>query len=213
MASLPSFVELMASLGLNQTTKTPDYPSKSTFSSPSASPRLIGAAMPSHSRSKSTQSLRDSASRAKISRYSPYSTNVTDIHQSMNELSVNVYGSVSDLAANTPISSYVRRKTPGGSPTSPTFSSHERDDSPPPPTPLIPVTVPTIPNLWPTSASSDTFPLTPKDSELLDDYSFGEAVKGHRRGRHSVGIRISTPPRSADLTPHYPRSRSLAHLT
>jgi len=131
--------------------------------------------------------------------------------RSTNKLSVNVYGSASDLAANTPISSYVRRKTPGTSPTSPTFSQESRDSPPP-----MPVTVPTLPTFWPNSANSDSFPFTPKDSESIsfeNDYSFGDATKPRsRRHRRHVGIRISTPPRSADLTAHYPRRRSLAHV-
>ncbi|KAF8076207.1 hypothetical protein FPV67DRAFT_403045 [Lyophyllum atratum] len=249
MTSLPSFVELMASLGLDQTINTPDQMPKSSLSSPSASPRLMGAAMPLHSRSKSTQSLREST-RSKVARYSPYSpyspvfsasrrgslSSVSSCslerdcsplraissspraasaprlsRRSANKLSVNVYGSVSDLAANTPISSYVRRKTPGTSPTSPTFPQESRDSPPP-----MPVTVPTLPAFWPNSANSDSFPITPNDSESISfdkDYSFGYATKTHSRRHHRhVGIRISTPPRSADLTAHYPRRRSLAHV-
>ncbi|GLB33628.1 hypothetical protein LshimejAT787_0105120 [Lyophyllum shimeji] len=244
MTSLPSFVELMASLGLDQTTKTPDRTPKSSLSSPSTSPRLVGAALPFHSRSKSNQSLRES-SRPRATRYSPYSpvlsasrrgslSSVSSCsldrdrsplraissspraassprlsRRSTNKLSVNVYGSTSDLPANTPISSYVRRKTPGASPTSPTFP-YESRDSPPP----MPVLVPTLPSFWPNSANSDSFPVTPNDAESISydkDYSFGDATKSrsHRHRRHA-GIRISTPPQSADLTAHYPRRRSLA---
>lgn len=74
MTTLPSFVELMESLGLDQTTKTPDQASPSTNSSPSSSPRLASATAPLHGRSKSSQSLRDAnATRQRIARYSPYS--------------------------------------------------------------------------------------------------------------------------------------------
>lgn len=139
----------------------------------------------------------------------------------MNKLSVNTYGSASDLAANTPISTYVRRKTPGASPTSPTFPhearNYSRSESP------MPMTVPILPTLLPSSASSESFPITPSDSESLPyeiDYriyarnSFGDisqAGKQSRRPPHA-GTRISTPPRSAELTGHYPRRRSLAHI-
>lgn len=246
MTSLPSFVELMASLGLDQTTKTLDQTPKSSLSSPSTSPRLVGAAVPLHSRSKSIQSLREST-RPRVVRYSPYSPVLSTSRRgslssvsscslerdrsplraissspraassprlsrrSTNKLSVNVYDSASDLAANTPISSYVRRKTPGTSPTSPTFSQESRDSPPP-----MPVTVPTLPTFWPNSANSDSFPITPNDSESIsfeNDYSFGDATKTRsRHHRRHVGIRISTPPRSADLTALYPRRRSLAHV-
>lgn len=74
MTSLPSFVELMASLGLDQATKTPDQTLHSSNSSPSSSPRFAGAVVPLHARSKSIQSLRDtSVTRQRVARYSPYS--------------------------------------------------------------------------------------------------------------------------------------------
>lgn len=131
----------------------------------------------------------------------------------MNKLSVNVYGSACDLSANTPISSYVRRKTPGTSPTSPTFPQESyresRHASP------LPLTVPTLPTLYPHSANSDSFPITPSDADISfeNDSSCGDAlqIKTARRPRRA-GIRISTPPRSADLHGHYPRRRSLAHI-
>ncbi|KAG5723585.1 hypothetical protein E4T56_gene18137 [Termitomyces sp. T112] len=241
MTSLPSFVELMASLGLDQSTKTSDHrpQSQSALSSPSTSPRLIGAGI--HSRSRSTQSLRES-SRSRTTRYSPYSPVIPTprrdslssasscslqrdqspvraisssprdasprrfSRRSTNNLSVNVYGSASDLAANTPISSYVRRKTPGASPTSPTFSHESRDSSPVSP---VPMTVPKLP-----AFCSGSFPTTTRDIESLtfETHSAAEAAKTDRRGRRSVGTRISTPPHSADLTSHYPRRRSLAHI-
>ncbi|RDB22564.1 hypothetical protein Hypma_010388 [Hypsizygus marmoreus] len=255
MTSLPSFVELMASLGLDQVTKNPDQMPKSSVSSPSSSPRPTGAIVPLHTRN-SMQSLRDTnLTRPRVARYAPYSPvvsatrrgSISSISSSslerdrsplrsysasprppssprfsrrpMNKLSVNVYGSVSDLAANTPISSYVRRKTPGTSPTSPTFSLESRCDSPP--VSPVPLTVPTLPTLYPHSATSDSFPITPSDSEMLSFendpslYTFGDAPKAKslsRRPRRSVGVRISTPPRSAELHGHYQRRRSFAHI-
>ncbi|KAG6890907.1 hypothetical protein C0995_000864 [Termitomyces sp. Mi166 len=212
MTSLPSFVELMASLGLDQTTKSPDHRPQSTFSSPSASPRLMGAGMPMRSRSKSTQSLKESKrDRSPMRAISPSSRSVSPprfSRRSANKLSVNPYGSASDLAANTPISSYVRRKTPGASPTSPTFPHESRDSLPISP---MPMTVPTLPAFWPNS-SSGSFPTTKgTESPTLESYSLSDIAKNHRRGRRSVGTRISTPS-SADLTSHYPRRRSLAHI-
>jgi len=68
MTALPSFVELMASLGLDHVVITQD---QSTNSSPTASPRT---ARPQHIRSKSTQSMKEmNTSRQRVVRYSPYS--------------------------------------------------------------------------------------------------------------------------------------------
>lgn len=66
MTALPSFVELMASLGLDHGAVKPD---QSTRSSPTHSPRL---SKPGHTRSKSTQCFRE-MSIARHVRYSPYS--------------------------------------------------------------------------------------------------------------------------------------------
>ncbi|KZT72596.1 hypothetical protein DAEQUDRAFT_762879 [Daedalea quercina L-15889] len=66
--------------------------------------------------------------------------------------------SQSDLTANTPISTFVRRKTPQGSPTSPSFSHRIRKRSH---SPVQPVSIPTLPHVFPPPetwkyASSDT---------------------------------------------------------
>ena len=66
--------------------------------------------------------------------------------------------SQSDLTANTPISTFVRRKTPQGSPTSPSFSHRIRKRSC---SPVQPVSIPTLPCVFPPPetwkyASSDT---------------------------------------------------------
>ena len=135
-------------------------------------------------------------------------------------MTVNVYGSNSDLSANTPISTYVRRKTPGASPTSPTFP-REALDSPS----ASPMSIPTLPSLFPRSASSESFPLTPNsDVEHLPsgqsspNYSSKplpdvlEAGTFLLRGHHT-GVRISSPPRSADSPGgRYPRSRAVVHI-
>ncbi|KAF9469064.1 hypothetical protein BDZ94DRAFT_1245278 [Collybia nuda] len=256
MTTLPSFVELMASLGLEASTKILDQ-MPSTRSSPSSSPRPAIITAPLYSRSKSTQSLRDaSTTRQRVARYTPYSPVLSSARRgslsslsstsseidrsplracstsprttssprlsrrSLNKLSVNIYGSVSDLAANTPISTYVRRKTPGASPTSPTFPhegrNYTRSESP------MPVAVPTLPALLPSSENLETLPITPSDSESVPDevdsriYSERPSVdapQGGNRSRrsHHAGTRISTPPRS-ELATHYPRRPSLAHV-
>jgi hypothetical protein len=68
MTSLPSFVELMASLGLDHVPLTQD---QSAHSSPAPSPRL---GKTHHIRSKSSQCFRETyIARQRVLRYSPYS--------------------------------------------------------------------------------------------------------------------------------------------
>ncbi|KAL0581980.1 hypothetical protein V5O48_000038 [Marasmius crinis-equi] len=249
MTTLPSFVELMATLGIdppNGSSQATSSTSPASQSSPS-SPRLEKLAIPASSptRSRSSPSLRDQVTRSRTARYNPYSPTLTSTtrtprrgsvssvssfsssssekshragsssprlspsprirrkHQG-NKLTINVFGSSTDLAANTPISSYVRRKTPVTSPTSPTFS---RESSNPPPSYPMPFTLPTLPTFLPQSASSDSFPITP-DSEA-EGFSVRPAPspKGsveslpedptHSSPRYHTGIRISTSPRSS----------------
>ena len=72
MASLPSFVQLMASLGLEQ--RTTQAPGSEQSSSPPSSPCSIGSSAPSGpSKSSSNSSLRDAAAtRHRLPRFSPY---------------------------------------------------------------------------------------------------------------------------------------------
>lgn len=75
MTTLPSFVELMASLGINAKAGQPERactPSSSD-SSPSSSPKLLGEPTPSL-QSKSSPSLRDQGRRSQSTRFSPYSS-------------------------------------------------------------------------------------------------------------------------------------------
>ncbi|KAF9452045.1 hypothetical protein P691DRAFT_785406 [Macrolepiota fuliginosa MF-IS2] len=231
MSPLPSFIELMESLGLEQNESSPELsPSPSPTLSPS-SPHLGGTTAPSPSRSRSSPSLRDLSSRHRAPRYSPYSSytrrgstsssSSSDLEytkrsstspppsslrarRSRNQLTVNVYGSTSDLPAYTPISSYVRRKTPGASPTSPTFPRLVTYES-------VDITLPIVPS-FPNSASTDSsFPRTPQSatgasssSPRLSDKALivTETTEirspiGHRRWH--TGVRISTPPFSAGL--------------
>ncbi|TFK43349.1 hypothetical protein BDQ12DRAFT_674822 [Crucibulum laeve] len=245
MTTLPSFVELMASLGLEQKPQV-DKQSPSPSPSPSVSPRLVNGGAPSSpTRSKSSPSLRDlSVSRNRVARYSPYSPAVSftrrgslssvsssssseydrspthhkfsssppplslRARRSGNKLSINVYGSNGDLPANMPISSYVRRKTPGASPTSPTFPREHRPESPA--TPPLPLGVPILPTLLPNSANSDCFPITPSSDigmscSVHDSKSSPEIIDGPLHTRHyrrHTGVRISTPPRSAEFGEH-----------
>ncbi|KAJ7179821.1 hypothetical protein C8R43DRAFT_941593 [Mycena crocata] len=260
MTTLPSFVELMSSLGLDQAAPAPERStSSSPRSSPSSSPRMPSVTPPSPTKSRSSPSLRDAgASRNRLARYSPYSPvflssrrgSLSSVSSSSsdyerptvraystsphppssprsrkrhgNNLTVNVYGSNSDLSANTPISTYVRRKTPGASPTSPSFPREALDS---PSASPMPFSIPTLPSLFPRSASSESFPLTPNsDVEHLSsehnspNYSnkplpdVVEAGTFLHRGHHT-GVRISSPPRSADITGgRHPRSRAVVHI-
>jgi hypothetical protein len=248
MATLPSFVELMASLGLDNASDN----SSSAESSPPLSPGPSPASYPA--RSRSIPSLRDhigGGSLLRISRYSPYASIQTsprrgslpsslhtevDLNKPIrsystsprpspslrlsrkrfhNNLSVNVYDSTTDLSANMPISSYVRRKTPQSSPISPSFSGDGSFDSPA--MSPMPFTLPTLPPLFcHMSTSSYSFPPTPStDTHTMcsDNISpshhpkplpeFSEERFIRRSYRH--GVRISTPPRSADLSENYRR--------
>jgi len=249
MTTLPSFVELMSSLGLDQ--RTPPPPAGSPHSSSPPSPSVP----PSLTESRSSPSLRDTGlSRNRLARYSPYSPvflsrrrgSLSSLSSSSSDyerpspraystsprpsspllrrranrnLTVNVYGSTTDLSANTPISIYVRRKTPGASPTSSTFS---REDLGSPMASPMPFTLPTLPLLFPQSANSDNFPLTPtSDAEAssetnspnhkpLPDVSDTGAFMP--RSRYRTGIRISTPPRSADLSGRHSQHRIVAPI-
>lgn len=80
----------------------------------------------------------------------------------------------------------------------------------------MPFTLPTLPpHFFPRSSSSDSFPLTPNsdlDSDLnspvvattkpLPDILEVGPYYTRRHRRYNTGVRISTPPRSADLGDH-----------
>ncbi|EKM80215.1 hypothetical protein AGABI1DRAFT_127895 [Agaricus bisporus var. burnettii JB137-S8] len=223
MTSLPSFIELMESLGLeHRHSPSPELsPSPSPEYSPSSSPHIMAP-----SRARSSPSLKDLSPRRQTSRYSPYSSSsrrgstssssdfecskrqlpsplVSSLRdrRSRNQLTVNVYGSTSDLPAYAPISSYVRRKTPGASPTSPTFPRHVGYES-------VDITLPMVPS-FPNSASTDSsFPKTPKSeslpsprlsekSSIVTEIDEARPPTSHRRWH--TGVRLSTSPRSAGL--------------
>lgn len=245
MTTLPSFVELMTTLGIDTKDSQSSQPTSSSSSQPS-SPRTERLSLPASSptRSRSSPSLRDQATRSRIARYTPYSPtlnpssrstrrgSVSSVSSSSSEMSqragsprpsssprfrrrkstsnrltINVFGSSTDLAANTPISSYVRRKTPVTSPTSPTFS---RESSEPPSYPM-PFTLPTLPTFLPQSSGSDSFPITPESemeefpvrptsSSSAKDLLSEEPSTVGSSPRFHTGIRISTSPRSSNAT-------------
>ncbi|PPQ77327.1 hypothetical protein CVT25_010909 [Psilocybe cyanescens] len=243
----------MASLGLEQATA----PSATALAEKSPSPQppsLPGSPRPGSSaapsRSSSSPSLREMATRHRLSRYSPYSPAVSltrrrgslssvssssDFESSplsatfyipsrptlsrprkyRNKLSANTYGSSSDLNADTPISTYVRRKTPGTSPTTPTFSRDSGYESSSP-TPM-PFSIPSLPVLLQHSASSESFPDTPSsDADVMDFRSsspstpLADITDGndyYRFIRRRIGTRISTHPRPNTLKSHHSRRK------
>ncbi|KAF8914102.1 hypothetical protein CPB84DRAFT_1758410 [Gymnopilus junonius] len=260
MASLPSFVELMASLGLEQSTTAParEEPSSPKPPSSPSSPRL-GSSLAS-SRSSSSPSIREIASRHRVSRFSPYSPAVSvsrrrgswssvssssDFESSplsatfhipphpassrlrryRNKLTINTYDSSSDINANTPISTYVRRKTPGTSPTSPTFNLSDSGYESSSPTPPMPFSIPSLPVLLPHSASSESFPDTPaSDSSMAEDLPHvsstgisnivdnAEGVDYYRFIRRRTGTRISAPPRPNPVNKRHSRKKQIVDL-
>ncbi|KAK0468032.1 uncharacterized protein EV420DRAFT_441769 [Desarmillaria tabescens] len=235
MTTLPSFVELISTLGVDSASKALDHSASSPRSSRSASPHSLYSPISSRDRSVRHTSQ---------ARYSPYSPTLSSRRGSVsssstsssspdlerrvlpnhpgsprirkrkdNKLTVNVFGSSTDLSATTPISIYVRRKTPGASPTTSIFVPDSRDTSA---TYGHLLTLPTLPSLLPLSPNSDHFPITPDSDEkrpLSDRNSNSpspspvmkaDLLEGHIFGRFRchTGTRISTPPRSADSERH-----------
>ncbi|CAK5275723.1 unnamed protein product [Mycena citricolor] len=227
--TLPSFVELMSSLGLEQTAAS------HSLSSPHSSPSMPNITPPSPDRSRSSPPPpRDyGISQNRRARYSPYSpvfpasrrrgsssSSSSSEHERRpgstsphppssprsrrlrGTLTVNVYDSNCDLPANTPISTYVRRKTPGASPTSPTFS--RATSSSPVAASTGPLTLPTLPSFFPHSASVESFPITPNPNvESLTGSSPASMAKVlpevhsasvHAHRIYHTGVRLSSPP-------------------
>lgn len=113
------------------------------------------------------------------------------------------YGSSSDLTADTPISTYVRRKTPGTSPTSPTFAPDSGYESSSSPT-AMPFSIPSLPDLLANSSSSESVPNLPSSDSEFEDHvkTFRSRVKRTSKSnnkncrivRRPTGVRISVPP-------------------
>lgn len=118
------------------------------------------------------------------------------------------YGSSSDLTADTPISTYVRRKTPGTSPTSPTFAPDSGYESSSSPT-AMPFSIPSLPDLLANSSSSEIVPSLPSSDSEFEDHvkTFRSRVKRISKSnnkncrivRRSTGVRISVPPYPINL--------------
>ncbi|KAI6047356.1 hypothetical protein EDC04DRAFT_614873 [Pisolithus marmoratus] len=152
MAAVPSFIELMATLGLDSDSK-----SSSPFSIKDPSPTSPSFDLPSDSSRDLDNDRRHSSNRLKAARYTPYiSTGIlTKQHshgptvaskedQDMEPKSISSSSSSPrrrpsplrfskngrDEPASTPISSYLRRKTPQNSPTVPTFTHRDPVERP-----------------------------------------------------------------------------------
>ncbi|KAF8826564.1 hypothetical protein HHX47_DHR5000426 [Lentinula edodes] len=215
MTTLPSFVELMASLGINAKAGQPERactPS-SPDSSPSSSPKLLGEPTPSL-QSKSSPSLRDQGRRSRSTRFSPYSSTFVGSSEHV-ETSIPddpfryqlggeaVYPLIPLPLLQTPmvyLNDYVRRKTPGTSPSSPSFPrdfGQAREFS-------KPFIMPTLPSFLPASARKEAFSLTqnlemdnpsvpPQSHPGFMEFSDVELDTMSRRSHFHTGIRISTP--------------------
>ncbi|OSX59194.1 hypothetical protein POSPLADRAFT_1059406 [Postia placenta MAD-698-R-SB12] len=116
--------------------------------------------------------------------------------------------SETDLTANMPISSFVRRKTPQASPTSPTFPNRRRKRSS---SPTLPVCIPTVPMIFPPIqafryASSDSedeemhdVSDTPVDTSQLPRLPIVDAEPQTSRPATDSGVRISVFSRPDEL--------------
>ncbi|KAI0079654.1 hypothetical protein K474DRAFT_549974 [Panus rudis PR-1116 ss-1] len=202
MTSLPSFVELMASLGLDNKAE----PTDSIVTPPQ--PNLYANGSPaiviSRHSSSSTLSDRELDTRRHKARFSPYSPPISHVRRgSMPVLSSDeksaeqpsrafstspapllkartvgrrssALGLTSsrrpeklnlsdpDLIANTPISTFVRRKTPSSSPISPTFPHRRRAASP-----AAPVTIPQLPTfVFPPPQANASLPSDTEDDDM-----------------------------------------------
>ena len=135
------------------------------------------------------------------------------------------YGSSSDLTADTPISTYVRRKTPGTSPTSPSFtpdSGYESSSS----VTAMPFSIPSLPDLLANSSSSEAVPDSPTSDSEFEDHvqtSFKSGVKRTSKSnngscrivRRPTGVRISVPPYPNNLRERFMNlwSHPISHTT
>lgn len=176
MTALPSFIELMASLGL-------ESPKADTSEIPSNSPSIV---VSEHDPVGDRHNLRP-----RSARYSPYSAPISHSHRRSSSslsndgndsdtpnratsasprLSTRILGhrpsalnlgadsrhmhavSESEMTANMPISTFVRRKTPQSSPVSPTFAHRARNGTRKrSQSPTMPVSIPTLPPVFQTS--------------------------------------------------------------
>jgi len=226
MTTLPSFVELMSSLDKHsERSSSPTSTSSSAPSSPhpvTTRPILQDHISPSRHRVAryspyllfTRRGSLPSASHTTTEFHQPRASSTSPRLLSSpgvrkrngTTLSTNIYGSVSDLTANTPISTYVRRKTPSISPTSPTFPPDDSATSS-----LMPFSLPTLPSLFPQAMDYYSFPPMPKaDMQQPSEYKsyhskFLPENLGDYRFYSHASVRISTPPRFTDM--NHPRSQ------
>lgn len=96
-----------------------------------------------------------------------------------------------DLIANTPISTFVRLRSPQSSPISPTFPTRKRRAT----APSVPVSIPTLPQFcFPAPASaSNTSPASDTDEDALSDAPSRPPSVRRPRQRRSTGVqRVSS---------------------
>jgi len=262
MTNLPSFIELMATLGIDNNANVSEFQarnsshSRSSSSSSASSPRLFSISSTSRQahKTRSIPSLRDLESdrrlglnRHRTARYSPYSFGHSDgrreslpyiaghgveSERPLRPLSTspkscslsssgrhvppqleNISGYSEELShfplenqADTPISSYVRRKTPQTSPISPTFPRyifHEqtREHTPISSPSTMPFLLPTLPSIHsdvtfsvPSSDAGSDRGSSARSSPFLASNSLPEIMEVEPLPRHT-GLRLSAPHR------------------
>jgi len=181
MASLPSFVDLMASLGFEQecqspsssrSTSPPSLRDTTTHKQGNCRYSPYSSVLP-HKRRESLSSSPTSGSESSDSRCRRRSRQSLDMDKvdSTQLITFNPADSTLDLAANAPISIYVRKRNSGGSLTSSTCSREWNCDAG--------ILLPRIPVMPP----------------LLPDKSWGSATvdSTSSRPRHRTGLRLSMP--------------------
>ncbi|KIY72923.1 hypothetical protein CYLTODRAFT_485899 [Cylindrobasidium torrendii FP15055 ss-10] len=233
MTTLPSFDQLVSTLGVDTTSRPRSSSTSTQHNLPPAR---------SFTRSRSNSSL-------KMSRYAPYSP-TSNLHaarrrssissscssplsspdlpesrlsplprrRKQNPLTINVYGESPTERRDAPISAYVRRKTPGASPVSATFDSSRESSPAMSPMPFL---LPTLPTVLPPMETDNNSQRTrdhlrPAPAHLIyKTKSLTEMLKGvslstnqsaglNRARRHTqTGVRISSPAARAPANTHH----------
>ncbi|KAL6299129.1 hypothetical protein BKA93DRAFT_619990 [Sparassis latifolia] len=106
-----------------------------------------------------------------------------------------------DLTANTPISTLVRRKTPQASPTSPTFAHRTKRRSC---SPAFPMSIPSLPHVFPPSPTANGFDSDPEDDDMevtpkTSSYNARRPSHNSRPMYDDCGVRISALSRPGGL--------------
>ena len=111
----------------------------------------------------------------------------------------------SDFMANTPISTFVRRKTPQSSPISPTFPHRKRSTSP-----SAPVLIPTLPTfIFPQLPTINGGGAASSDSEDDPMDAPVSSVVRHRTNRHKLTVKQLRAARRSDSNISLARSTTL----